>query len=112
VVQAMVKIIETRNTNAREKAVLAAGLFDVVSQNNDIILPAHWKRVIRPGSTVKIVLRTEKVQELGIDKKPITLQDPVGRKFIFPFEMCKTWQVCSVRLLAINHQPVASICSH
>lgn len=27
-------------------------------------------------------------------KKPIKFKDAVGRKFSFPFELCRTWQVC------------------
>lgn len=44
-----------------------------------------------------------KLKPSDAPKAPIRFKDAVGRKFNFPFHLCKTWKVCSpIRLTVLD----------
>jgi hypothetical protein len=46
-----------------------------------------------------VICRPAEEQELqgsSSSKAPIKLKDAVGRKFSFPWSLCKSWQVCTI----------------
>lgn len=90
------------------------GHYDLVSLDGNSILPSVWEQCIKPGCFLtmrmwkdaenaknereaagkKLEAEEEYKRSVGKDKAPLRFKDAVGRKFTFPFDLCRTWQVC------------------
>ncbi|XXH01223.1 hypothetical protein Hte_007577 [Hypoxylon texense] len=98
--------------------LIKAGHYDLIGPDGNAILPSVWEACIEPGWFITMQLWKDaedaqkqaeeafkknafdeaklKAEELlkknqGKDQAPIRFKDAVGRKFSFPFHLCKTW---------------------
>ena len=55
-----------------------------------------------PSSNVPLKEEAAKLKPSGAPKPSIKFKDAVGRKFTFPWRLCKTWEVCDTSMLLLQ----------
>lgn len=53
---------------------------------------------------IQSLLYSAPKEEMKEKRKPIRLKDAIGRKFSFPYELCKTWSVCNIHFSSYLQQ--------
>jgi hypothetical protein len=90
----MAELIRQSYAHVHESQNVKDGKYDLIGPNGDIILQSLWESLVVPGWEI-----TMKMWEANVlEKAPIRFKDAVGRKFSFPFHLCKTWSVCTSKV--------------
>ena len=64
---------------------LKEGRYDLRGPGDHIIMPSLWEQVVQAGWVIKMVPHP--------NTRHVFFMDAMGRKFTFPFDLCKEWHV-------------------
>ena len=95
----MAKLIQQSYANVPEGWDIGDNKYDLIGPDGEIILQSLWESLVQPGWEITMKKWEQKIPP----KAPIKFKDALGRKFSFPFHLCKTWVVSFLLISPPRH---------